>query len=63
MINKEWPSDSDLAEHYGVHRTTIWAWVRDNPEFPKPVKLSKKVTRWRGQSINAFDDARARGAA
>lgn len=38
-------SDKQLAKRYGVHRTTIWRWVR-NGEFPPPFKISEGCTRW-----------------
>ena len=25
---------------------TIWRWVKTNPGFPKPIKLSPSVTAW-----------------
>ena len=38
-------SDKQLAEKYGVHRTTIWRWVKQG-DFPPPVKLSPGCSRW-----------------
>ena len=48
-------SDTQLAARYGVHRTTPWSWVKDDPTFPKPVKLSRQVTRWRLSDIERWE--------
>jgi predicted DNA-binding transcriptional regulator AlpA len=37
------PGVCDLT---GVSRTTIWRWVKDDPSFPKPFRLSAAVTCW-----------------
>ena len=47
-------SDKQLAEKYGVHRTTIWRWVKQG-DFPPPVKLSPGCSRWPGQPVDAWD--------
>jgi len=39
-------SERVVAARYGVHRSTIWRWVRSNPKFPKPVKLARGTSRW-----------------
>ena len=43
-------SDNQIAQKYGIHRTTIWRWVR-NGEFPKPVHLSSGCTRWKEAAV------------
>ena len=30
----------------GTSSTTIWRWVKNNPGFPQPIKLSAAVTAW-----------------
>jgi predicted DNA-binding transcriptional regulator AlpA len=37
------PGVCDLT---GASRTTIWRWVKDDPSFPKPFRLSAAVTCW-----------------
>lgn len=51
-------SDKQLAQRFGVHRTTLWAWVRDNG-FPSPVRLSEHCTRWRLADVEQFEAERA----
>jgi prophage regulatory protein len=38
-------SDKQTADRYGVQRTTIWRWVKEEG-FPGPVNLSRGCTRW-----------------
>jgi prophage regulatory protein len=41
---------SQVADRYFVSTDTIWRWVR-NGDFPKPVHLSLKTTRWRMSDV------------
>ena len=45
-----------------VSAATIWRWVRDNPDFPKPFKLGPSVTAWYGDDIDAFIAKQSAGA-
>lgn len=51
-------SDKQLAEQFGVHRPTIWRWAKNDPTFPKPVRLSPGCTRWKLAEIEAWEAAR-----
>lgn len=53
-------SDKQIAERYGVDRTTIWRWVKDG-NFPEPVKLSKGCTRWPETPVLSWESRRAEG--
>ena len=46
--------DTDLAERFGVHRITIWRWVREN-HFPRPVHFSKGCTRWNIEEVDKWE--------
>lgn len=35
----------DVMNKTGIARSTIWLWVREG-KFPKPIKLSPKITVW-----------------
>lgn len=50
-------SDKQLAERYGVTRTTIWRWSRLD-EFPRPSKLGSGCTRWALRSVEAWEGGR-----
>ena len=46
----------EVAEMFGVSRASIWNWTKDNPNFPKPAKLTPKVTVWKLSELNAYMD-------
>lgn len=53
-MEKVWLSDKDLSERYGVHRVTVWGWVRDD-SFPAPQKLAANTTRWHREDIEQHE--------
>ena len=55
-------SASQLAERYGVDRSTIWRWAA-RQIIPAPVKLSDQCTRWRLADIEQCDAERDGAAA
>lgn len=54
-MTSRWLTDKDLAEHYGVHRITIWKWAREL-RLPAPHKIGPSTTRWLASDIAAHDD-------
>ena len=42
----------------GFGNTKIWDLSRDDPDFPKPIKLSKQCTVWRADELYKWLDAR-----
>jgi predicted DNA-binding transcriptional regulator AlpA len=62
-MNETYLTDHDLAARYSVSRGTVWRWYRENPAFPRPVKLSPACTRWRLSEIEAWEQACAAEAA
>lgn len=54
-------SDTQLAERYGVSRSTIWRWSAKDI-LPPPVQLSPGCTRWDKDSVDKRDSARAKHA-
>jgi len=56
-------SDTQLADRFGVHRTTVRRWVHTDPSFPKPVKLSPGSTRWKLEDIEQWEIDRAAASA
>lgn len=50
-------SDKQLAARFGVSRPTIWRWLKSDPTFPRPFKLSPQCTRWRDDEIVAWEAA------
>ena len=53
-------TDKQIAKKYGVHRTTIWRWIK-NCGFPKPVHLSPGCTRWPETIILLWEERKAEG--
>lgn len=47
-----------LAPELAISEPTLWRWVKENPAFPKPLKLSAKVTAWKISEISAWLDSR-----
>lgn len=45
----------DLAQRFNVATVTIWRWNKSNPNFPDPVHLSERCTRWRISDVEAFE--------
>lgn len=46
---------SALAPRLGLSKSTIWRLVREN-KFPRPIKLSDKVTVWKADDVLAWLD-------
>lgn len=42
-----------VTQVVGVAGSTIWLWVRKG-KFPRPVKISERVTGWRVEEVRAF---------
>lgn len=42
----------------GVHRSTLWRWVRRG-EMPPPIKLGPRVVGWRLETLKQFLSDRA----
>lgn len=36
-----------------IGATTLWRWVKEG-KFPKPIKLSERVTVWRAEDVRAW---------
>lgn len=61
--NRIFVSDAQLAARFGTSRQTVWGWARNDPTFPKPIKLSPGCTRWKLAEIEAWEAAKAGEAA
>lgn len=47
-------SDRQLAKRYDTSRALPWRWAAKG-KFPKPIKLSERITRWRLSDILAWE--------
>lgn len=57
MNSESYLNDRQIAARYGVHRTTPWRWAKDDPSFPKPIKLGG-ATRWRLSDLEEWEAQR-----
>jgi prophage regulatory protein len=48
---------STLAPRLGISKNQIWRLVREG-KFPKPIKLSEKVTVWKADDVLAWLDSK-----
>jgi predicted DNA-binding transcriptional regulator AlpA len=58
----QYVSAEQLAERYGVDKSTIWRWTQRDI-LPKPVRLSEQCTRWKLDQIEQRDAEREQAAA
>ncbi|SEI92734.1 helix-turn-helix transcriptional regulator [Frateuria terrea] len=42
-----------------VSPSTLWRWVNAG-KFPKPIKLSERVTAWRAEDVRAWIEAQGK---
>lgn len=47
------------AAKIGVSPSTLWAWAKSDPEFPRPFKLGQNCTAFFEHEIDAFLNKRA----
>ena len=52
-------TDAQVAELLGISRPTVWRYVHQLKDFPRPIKLSAGCTRFRRSEVEAFVDQRA----
>lgn len=52
-------TDRHLGARYNVHHLTPRRWVRDDPTFPKSIRLSPGCTRWKLSDIEAWETDKA----
>lgn len=54
-------SVKQVAARYAVSVETVWRWVREGEDFPRPVALSPGCTRWRVTDLEAWEATRSAG--
>ena len=59
ILKQRFLSDKQVADRYGVTRTSIWRWLKTLEDFPPPVKLSEGCARWTLLSLISWEHARA----
>lgn len=56
---KKYLSDRQVAERYGIGRSTVWQWVKDGI-LPAPIGFGQRCTRWDSDELDEHD-SKARG--
>ena len=49
-----------VSELVGVSAQTLWRWSKAG-KFPKPIRLTERVTVWAEQDVLAWLDAKTKG--
>ena len=52
--NNLYLSAEEVAARFGVSKDSIWRWRREG-DFPRPVKLGGRTTRWRLSDIEEWE--------
>lgn len=47
------------AELLGIGTATLWRWIKERPDFPRPIRLSTRCTVIPGDQLIAWRDAQA----
>ena len=47
------------AEFLGIGVATLWRWIKERPDFPRPIRLSARCTVIDGDQLVAWRDAQA----
>jgi predicted DNA-binding transcriptional regulator AlpA len=43
-----------VAQFIGINISTVWAYVKEQPGFPQPVKLTPRTTRFDREEVQAW---------
>ena len=53
----------EVLELLGVSHNTLYRWMDGAEQFPRPVKIGARATRWRSDEVEAWIARRAANAA
>ena len=51
-------TDRQIGARYNVHHLTPRRWLKTDPTFPKPIRLTPGCTRWKLSDIEAWENAK-----
>jgi prophage regulatory protein len=49
--------DAEVASLIGAGISTVWAMTAHDPDFPKPIRLGPRMTRWIDDEITGWQEA------
>ncbi len=52
--SKKFIRDTEVAERYGIGRSTVWQWVQDGI-LPSPIRFGHRCSRWDSDELDAND--------
>jgi prophage regulatory protein len=55
MQSQIYITDTQAANRYGVARGSIWRWLKENHDFPKPIRFSKGCVRWSISDLEKYE--------
>ena len=55
MADKVWLTDADVGTRFGTTHQWVCVQARTNPNFPQPVKLTPRWSRWSLREIEEFE--------
>jgi predicted DNA-binding transcriptional regulator AlpA len=60
ITDKVWFVETEVSTSFGTTRQWVWTQALNNSQFPPPVKIAPRWSRWCLQEIEAFEqEARA----
>jgi predicted DNA-binding transcriptional regulator AlpA len=51
-VSRSAQSPQDRALLGNIGNTTLWRWVKERPDFPRPLKLGPRTSAWRASDID-----------
>jgi predicted DNA-binding transcriptional regulator AlpA len=52
----------EVCRRTGGSKATVYRWERDDPTFPRRIKLGERLTAWREDEVAAWIEARTAAA-
>lgn len=52
--NETWLRVNSVAEILSIGISTVWAKVKTDETFPKPLKVSPRITVWRNSEVREW---------
>lgn len=49
---------NDVADRYATSKHSIYRWMREERDFPAPIRLPGKTLRWRTADLEAWESTR-----
>lgn len=58
MTNSEYLPITRVAERFHTTKHSIYRWLRDDRDFPAPIRLPGNTLRWRTADLEAWEATR-----